>query len=75
MDEKYIDFGSFVLAAVVYGFIQIAPQLQQMVADDPIKSMIVGFAVLVISQIGSRYAIRQVKSNQAVEAPIEGGEA
>lgn len=64
VDEKVIDFGTFVIGALAGALIYFTPQIQQLAGDDPVVSLAVGIIMMVISQIGSRYAINQVKVGQ-----------
>lgn len=74
VDEKIIDGATFVFAALVGAIIFYAPQIQGMFVDDPTMSLIVGIVMMTVTNVGSRFAIKQVRQEQA-EPPMEEGAA
>lgn len=62
VDEKIKDYGTFLIGALIIAGVQIFPQVQQMYANDPQTALILSFVALIISQIGSRFAVNQVKT-------------
>ena len=57
-------------AALIGAIIFYAPQIQGLFADNPTNALIVGIIMMTITNIGSRFAINQVRKEQpAVEQP------
>jgi hypothetical protein len=72
VDEKIVDFGTFILGALLGALLYYTPQIQQLAGDDPMTQLAVGIIMMTISQIGSRYAIGQVKQETPViQEPME----
>jgi hypothetical protein len=61
MDKRVVDYGSFVVAAIIFAITQYAPQINQYFANDPTKSLIVGIVLLFVSQLGSYFAVKQAE--------------
>lgn len=72
VDEKVIDGATFILGAFIGAIIYFAPQIQGLYVNDPTMSLIVGIIMMTITNIGSRFAIKQVKEEPcAVEPPVD----
>ena len=69
VDEKIIDLGTFALGAFLGAILYYTPQIQALAGDDPMTQLAVGIIMMTISQIGSRYAIGQVKQTNE-PAPV-----
>ncbi|MEN6554024.1 MAG: hypothetical protein ABFC34_14190 [Methanobacterium sp.] len=67
VNEKVIDYGTFIVGAVIIAATQVLPQVQQMYATNPSITIELAFAALVLSQIGSRIAVNQSKSTEPPE--------
>lgn len=64
VNEKIIDYGTFIGGAVIIALIQVLPQIQELYAGDKSVLIILAFAGLVLSQIGSRIAVNQSKTEE-----------
>jgi len=64
MDERIIDFGTFLLGAFVVAILYYMPSIQALAGNNPTYQLIIGILGMVLSQIGSRYAIGMVKQAQ-----------
>ena len=73
VDEKIIDGATFVLGAFIGAVVFFAPQINALFADNPTNALIVGIIMMTITNIGSRFAIKQVKTEQEAiaEPPTE----
>jgi len=70
MDEKVIDFGTFVLGAFIGALTYYTPQIQALAGDDPAVQLLIGLIMMTISQVGSRYAIGTIEQPIQYE-PVE----
>ena len=71
MDEKIIDAGTFTLGAFLGAILYYTPQIQAMAGDDPMTQLVVGIIMMTVSQLGSRYAITQVKQMNAAPEQMQ----
>lgn len=68
MDERIIDFGTFIFGAFVVAILFYLPSIQALVGNNPVYSILIGIVGMVLSQVGSRYVINSLK--QPVEPVI-----
>ena len=66
-DEKVIDAATFLGAALLGAILFYEPQITALYADNPTNALIVGIIMMTLSNIGSRFAINQVKASCEIE--------
>ena len=66
-DEKVIDAATFIIGALLGAILFYEPQIQALFVDNPTNALIVGIIMMTLSNIGSRFAINQVKASCEVE--------
>lgn len=79
MDERIIDFGTFIFGAFVVAILFYLPSIQEVMGDNPVNKILIGIFGMVLSQIGSRYVINSLKQpikpvispDRNIEPPVE----